>query len=256
MESTRTLISYDDITAPYNNGQSELNNSASQSELSKPPAKKPKKKHRKSKQRQSDAQHTSYKGEYDENVENSRELTFEDVWDDSALIDAWNAATEEYEAFNGPAKGWKTDPVNKSSLWYNIPPSDVVQLQSTTSSAQMDMDEPVDEADGDSKPLDFDTFVPTHDPALDLPVFPQPLAVPGPDYSSHYLPMLPGSMVSRDEAFNRALGAMYWGGYWTAVYHCQNAATQNATEMTDEEEEAMDEEITEVEDDGFVSTQR
>jgi hypothetical protein len=27
----------------------------------------------------------------------SRELTYDEVWDDSALIDAWNAATEEYE---------------------------------------------------------------------------------------------------------------------------------------------------------------
>lgn len=27
------------------------------------------------------------------------------------------------------------------------------------------------------------------------------------------------STVSQDEAFSRALNAMYWGGYWTAVYH-------------------------------------
>lgn len=26
-------------------------------------------------------------------------------------------------------------------------------------------------------------------------------------------------MVNRDEAFNNALSAMYWSGYWTAVYH-------------------------------------
>jgi hypothetical protein len=29
--------------------------------------------------------------------EESRELTYEEIWDDSALIDAWNAAAEEYE---------------------------------------------------------------------------------------------------------------------------------------------------------------
>lgn len=27
----------------------------------------------------------------------SRELTYDEIWDDSALIEAWNAATEEYE---------------------------------------------------------------------------------------------------------------------------------------------------------------
>jgi hypothetical protein len=34
-------------------------------------------------------------GEFEE--EESRELTYEEIWDDSALINAWNAATEEYE---------------------------------------------------------------------------------------------------------------------------------------------------------------
>jgi hypothetical protein len=29
--------------------------------------------------------------------EESRELTYDEIWDDSALVDAWNAATEEYE---------------------------------------------------------------------------------------------------------------------------------------------------------------
>lgn len=38
-------------------------------------------------------------GEMEEREEEdeSRELTYEEIWDDSALIDAWNAATEEYE---------------------------------------------------------------------------------------------------------------------------------------------------------------
>lgn len=33
------------------------------------------------------------------------------------------------------------------------------------------------------------------------------------------LPEAAFSGVSVDEAFNRALGAMYWCGYWTACYH-------------------------------------
>ena len=46
----------------------------------------------------------------------SRELTHEEIWDDSALVDAWNAAMEEYETYNGPDKGWKKEPVHKSPL--------------------------------------------------------------------------------------------------------------------------------------------
>lgn len=33
----------------------------------------------------------------EEDDEESRELTHDEIWDDSALIDAWNAASEEYE---------------------------------------------------------------------------------------------------------------------------------------------------------------
>ena len=71
----------------------------------------------------------------------------------------------------------------------------------------------------DSVPINFDTYVPTHDPSLISTMPPHPPAVPGPDYSQFYLPSPPGPTVSQDEAFSRALSAMYWGGYWTAVYH-------------------------------------
>ena len=35
--------------------------------------------------------------EYDDEEEESRELSHEEIWDDSALIDAWNSAAAEYE---------------------------------------------------------------------------------------------------------------------------------------------------------------
>lgn len=38
---------------------------------------------------------------------------------------------------------------------------------------------------------------------------------------SHNMPTGPdaGAGVSADEAFSRALSAMYWSGYWAATYH-------------------------------------
>ena len=62
-----------------------------------------------------------------------------------------------------------------------------------------------------SRPLDFETFVPNHDPSLAQPSQAA--------YETYNIPPAPGEHVGRDEAFNRALGAMYWAGYWTAVYH-------------------------------------
>jgi hypothetical protein len=62
-----------------------------------------------------------------------------------------------------------------------------------------------------SRPLDFETFVPDHDPGLTQPSQAA--------FGTYGIPLAPGEHVSRDEAFNRALGAMYWVGYWTAIYH-------------------------------------
>lgn len=45
---------------------------------------------------ESNASHAGYQEE-EEEEEESRELTHEEIWDDSALIDAWNSAAAEYE---------------------------------------------------------------------------------------------------------------------------------------------------------------
>jgi hypothetical protein len=87
--ATRPLVSYDDITLPY--------------QPTKPPPKKRKRNHEKSVSEQAEE-------------EESRELTHEEIWDDSALVNAWEAATEEYEACHGSEKAWKTQAVNKAPL--------------------------------------------------------------------------------------------------------------------------------------------
>ena len=76
----------------------------------------------------------------------------------------------------------------------------------------------VDTELADSVPINFDTFVPTHDPSLAAAV-----VATGADPSSMTDGALgtgaEAAMVSQDEAFSRAMTAMYWSGYWTAVYH-------------------------------------
>ena len=75
-----------------------------------------------------------------------------------------------------------------------------------------------DKAELDSQPLNFDTFVPTHDPSLDIPSDPTLNQIPVPE--ANYIPAADANaVISQDEAFSRALSAMYWGGYWTAMYH-------------------------------------
>ncbi|KZT24693.1 hypothetical protein NEOLEDRAFT_1134746 [Neolentinus lepideus HHB14362 ss-1] len=166
--------------------------------------------------------------EGDGGYEQSRELTHEEIWDDSALIDAWNAASEEYEAYHGPDKGWKKEPVHKSPLWYNTPSAQKARQAGTSATNKKAKGKATHEAAADdSQPLNFDTYVPEHDPTLSQP---------------GYAAALQG-MVSQDEAFTRAVEASYWSGYWTAVYHHhRNMAAGNGAEGEEEQDEVGDEE--------------
>jgi len=96
----------------------------------------------------------------------------------------------------------------------------------------------------DSVPLNFNTFVPSHDPAL-------------PDLGVTDTRNL--ADISKEEAFRNALNAMYWTGYWTAVYHCRSAPDQSMSEDMDAVD--SDEDDPEVPDvsptmDEFVTSQR
>ncbi|KAF8960963.1 hypothetical protein BDZ97DRAFT_1921656 [Flammula alnicola] len=267
--ATRPVISYDDITLPYD--QPEEQKKSTSSYAAPPPSKKRRKNNQKAKrwddpsranfqksasnsqhaefnkyisgsgstqkqgpqlqypeEEEEDAEEEVKEGEYEE--DESRELTHEEIWDDSALVNAWESAMEEYRAYHGPGKDWKKEPVKKSPLWYNIP----IDPSSKAAALQS--------AEADSQPINFDTFVPTHDASLDQSSNPVPTA--------NYIPDTPtGLMVSQDEAFSRALSAMYWGGYWTAMYHAQRQLAQaNPSGVSAPTDDAEEEDLEEGED--------
>jgi hypothetical protein len=98
---------------------------------------------------------------------------------------------------------------NNTNRWYNVPYTPSKQSKPQNSETKPEKD--------DSKPLNFDTFVPTHDPAL----------VHDPGTGTSFVGQEGGAFtatsanahVQMDEAFEKAMQAMYWSGYWTAVYH-------------------------------------
>ncbi|KAK7048167.1 hypothetical protein R3P38DRAFT_1853236 [Favolaschia claudopus] len=275
----RTIISYDDITLPYSQPDPSPSRPSGSTPSGPSQSKKRKWSNRKSGQSQANKNNKAANGssnpvekeadgDEDEDAD-SRYLTQEEIWDDSALIDAWNAATEEYEAMNGPDKGWKNEPVHKSPLWYNIPPTKPPPKKQKTTAAANSGPSGANANETDSQPLDFDTFVPDHDASLALPDLPYPDGAPdmGFDYSAAAHPPPGLSVATQDEAFARALGAMYWGGYWTAVYHCHRSAAQTSAASgvgesgtAEDEMEAADDagenEDVDEDDEGFVSTQR
>jgi hypothetical protein len=101
---SRPVISYDDITLPYSQVPARPN-----------PPKKRKRNNHKKPAPAPPVPHWDDPTLADED-EDSRELTHDEIWDDSALIEAWNAAMEEYEAYHGPDKdAWKTQPPEHKS---------------------------------------------------------------------------------------------------------------------------------------------
>ncbi|KAJ3774835.1 hypothetical protein FB446DRAFT_786545 [Lentinula raphanica] len=251
----RPVVSYDDITLPYESISAVVQETAKMtsngdfSNRTSTPATKSSKR-RKRKSRYSAAASSGNSGHNTSNgveddadadyleVEESRELTHEEIWDDSALIEAWNAATEEYKAYHGPDKGWKDEPVHKSPLWYNTPPPPSKKQKTSHSFPPnvVDTAAPIENSNltshvstiigrDDPQPIDGDIPVPIRDAGLSSAetishTVPRGNAVL--DSSPHYAVLHPGEKVSQDEAFKRALEATYWSGYWTAIYHSQN----------------------------------
>ena len=127
----RPVVSYDDITPPEEPGSPSAQLGPPIPSTNQPPAKK-RKMHQKTQQRRPPPQHVQHwdepgssadvmnyqddqgyevepkaargrapaeveEGEEEEEEQESRDLTHEEIWDDSALIDAWNSANAEYE---------------------------------------------------------------------------------------------------------------------------------------------------------------
>ncbi|KAH7330744.1 hypothetical protein B0J17DRAFT_722423 [Rhizoctonia solani] len=160
-------------------------------------------------------------------------LTQDELWDDSALIAAWDAAAEEYESLNGPEKKWKEEPLNKSALWYAQPPKPQEEEDSEDDEEEGEEEENADETDHaivpDSEPVDFNTYVPSHDPTL------------GVAQSATFGPQPPMTTndftkLTRDEIFEKAVSASYWAGYWTAMYHARDADPQTGVDVEEEVE--------------------
>ncbi|KAF8577541.1 hypothetical protein K439DRAFT_548528 [Ramaria rubella] len=262
----RPLVSYDDIASQAPQESSGF----SYHGPSPPPKKRRKSNHQRQGQRQHHAQYSRNDSREEHKVhpkktgidyglkEESRQLTHEEVWDDTALIHAWDAAVEEYEVLNGPDKKWKTEPVNKSALWFNIPPEKDEPSKSSagssilmpsihdTFSSQDEEQEVTGPADPDnSRPVNFDTFVPRHDPSL--PTSKPDIEGRTDGRSSYWHRIIPPApaggtnQLTRDQAFEQVVGAWYWAGYWTGVYHTAAQAETSGTTQMDREDDKPDE---------------
>ncbi|KAG8856723.1 hypothetical protein FRB91_000356 [Serendipita sp. 411] len=169
----------------------------------------------------------------------------QDDWDDSFLVDAWNAAEQEYMEMHG-GKKWRCAPVKFSSLWHSAPTVE-------KSSDKVDVD--------DSQVAD----IANHSEVGEMDIR-------SGDYISEYsgsAPAIPSALeihakqpgfkldaVSLEEALHKAKEASYALGYWTAIYQMrlnEKAGIQHESKADGGNEEGEEEEDHE---EDFLPTQR
>ncbi|KAG8834376.1 hypothetical protein FRC17_009051 [Serendipita sp. 399] len=167
----------------------------------------------------------------------------QDDWDDSLLIDAWNAAEQEYMEMHGGTK-WKMAPVKFSSLWHSAPIAE-------KSGDNVDADDSqVSDADHPGEVAMDDYQAPAKsypDPDL-APEIPTNLAL-----HTGQTDLELGS-ISLEEAFHKAKEASYALGYWTAVYQMkanEKSAAQHDLAVGAEESDNAEDDAEE-----FAPTQR
>ncbi|EJT98936.1 hypothetical protein DACRYDRAFT_118243 [Dacryopinax primogenitus] len=146
----------------------------------------------------------------------SRTLTHEEIWDDSALINAWDAAMEEYRAINGEDKGWMEDPAKQSALWWNTQPSE--EELPIEEEGEDEYPEDGVEADADIEETDAELLIST----IDIPT--APTTYPTMSSAQVASPVLPFPSTSStsileqlpedpEKVLELAVQSYYWAGY-------------------------------------------
>ncbi|KAG8944783.1 hypothetical protein FRC04_001521 [Tulasnella sp. 424] len=163
-------------------------------------------------------------------VDTTALLMDSDAWDDSVLIDAWDAAMEEYQILNGPEADWKKDPVHKDSIWYKSSSGADLRWEDVKPAAPKN--DLVGSSVRSAATAQAGTYDDENDHQMEDGAEEQGQAVAGPSASGtagqelHSSNVLPAtfdiSKMSKDELFQKAVEASYWAGYWAAAYHASN----------------------------------
>ncbi|KAF8340322.1 uncharacterized protein EI90DRAFT_3150736 [Cantharellus anzutake] len=133
------------------------------------------------------------------------------AWDDNQLADAWEAANEEYVLIHTGERREETR--HKNSRWH-IGDTKVTELRTEPHLAVPRVDDAAPEAD---IPAEKEKEEEEEEDVEKV------LAVGGDEVKkdSHVydpsLTPLPGVMYGENDAFQKAVSASYWLGYWTAI---------------------------------------
>ncbi|KZL69721.1 survival motor neuron-like protein 1 [Colletotrichum tofieldiae] len=152
-------------------------------------------------------------------ADNSMEMTHAEVWDDSALIDSWNEALDEYKKYHSiHAKGGKLEDGDLQGK----PEPQTIDAQTEA----VDQPEIVDDAEGANKTKGAGSSTDVQTTPSGVPIA---KAIsghggngPGP------ATMGPQSLLGtvQDEGLKRLLMSWYYAGYYTGLYEGQQQQQQ------------------------------
>ncbi|KAL3437756.1 hypothetical protein BDV09DRAFT_161941 [Aspergillus tetrazonus] len=161
----------------------------------------------------------------------SRALTQEEIWDDSALVQSWDEAVEEYKLYHSiAAKGENVEDVLREAE-----AAAEAETGPSMSWAQVEKDD--DMADVNAA----DSFQPVAAPAETQGMQAQEAAgseqvkqeqetaaAAGPQAQAPTMPY-PAFPQTQDEGLKNLMMAWYYAGYYTALYQEQQRASGNKT---------------------------
>ncbi|KAJ5320430.1 hypothetical protein N7508_000713 [Penicillium antarcticum] len=141
----------------------------------------------------------------------AKPLTQEEIWDDSALLQSWDDAVEEYQLYHSiHAKGENVEDVLREAEESGLVVEDEI----------IEEEVDVDVAETDAIPDNENTSMNIDEPA-------QPSNGPGPEVSTTAPPMPHPAMANvQDEALKNLMMSWYYAGYYTGVYEGQQKATR------------------------------
>ncbi|KAF4451379.1 Survival motor neuron-like protein 1 [Fusarium austroafricanum] len=141
-------------------------------------------------------------------------LTHEEMWDDSALIDSWNEALQEYKVlkhtYSIHAKGGSVRELESQSC---------VEVEAESESEQPQVTETEEETMLKSEAVEQDKENPSSPDESKGPI------------ASQSLPSFPIQTVLgsvQDESLKKLLMSWYYAGYYTGLYEGQQQAQKNS----------------------------
>ncbi|KAJ5882115.1 uncharacterized protein N7529_000787 [Penicillium soppii] len=145
-------------------------------------------------------------------------LTHEEIWDDSALVQSWDDAVEEYQLYHSiHAKGENIEDVLKSA-----------EENGTAAETKNVEEEAESVAEKDANPESEDVAMVIEESTSEsAPKVSQPVAT-STEVSTGAMPH-PVMANIKDEALKNLMMSWYYAGYYTGLHEGQQQATQGKT---------------------------